>query len=81
MSHYYSPIWFDVSVPGKRKPRKVTSVKFEMGERVKYCKKCDDWHPADTEFFNEARSRKLGLSPWCRACNSDNQNDKRYWEK
>ena len=75
---YYSPIWPDNSMPTSGRPLKI---KFEMGERLKYCNGCDDWHPADTEFFNEARSRKIGLSSWCRCCNDGNQNEKRYWEK
>lgn len=72
----YSPIWFDKRPSVQKSARRVTSIKFEMGERLKYCKRCDDFFPADTEFFNEAKSRKVGLSSWCRACNDENQNEK-----
>jgi len=78
MIGFYSPIW--LTNPNKTVGRPL-KIKFEMGERLKYCKRCDEWHPADTEFFNEAKSTKVGLSSWCRACNDENQNQKRYWEK
>jgi len=77
----YSPVWFDKRPSVQKAARRVTSIKFEMGERLKYCRRCDDYFPADTEFFNIARSAKVGLSPWCRACNAENQNEKRYWQR
>jgi hypothetical protein len=80
MNNHYSPIWFDNHLSWQKKPRKVTSIKFEGGERLKYCKRCDDWHPADTEFFPPNKS-KVGLMTWCRVCYSDHQNEKRYWHK
>jgi len=77
VNNFYSPIWFNVA--GKRKSRNVTSIKFEDGERLKYCSKCDDYHPGDTEFFSIAKSRKVGLSQWCRCCIDENQKLKQYW--
>jgi hypothetical protein len=47
--------------------------------KEKQCTRCEDWWPADTEFFR--RQAKPGspnrLAPWCRACEADYQTEKR----
>jgi hypothetical protein len=77
---FYSPIWTDKE---SGKGNKITSrtIKFEAGERLKFCPKCQDWHPSDTEFFSPAKNLRLGLSSWCKCCYREWKNEKRYWEK
>lgn len=38
------------------------------GEPEKWCPRCKEWWPADTEFFFASRGRGDGLQPWCKAC-------------
>ncbi len=37
----------------------------------RYCRRCDEFWPADTEFFNACRTEPTGLNAWCKACNSE----------
>jgi hypothetical protein len=35
----------------------------------KHCPRCDDWWPADAEFFYSHKRRgRVELDTWCRAC-------------
>lgn len=34
----------------------------------KYCRRCDEWWPADTEFFFRNMKTKDGLGYTCKAC-------------
>ena len=40
-------------------------------EPEKFCKKCEEWWPADTEFFFRHAKRADGLSSNCKACFRD----------
>lgn len=40
----------------------------EEGYTEKYCPRCKEWWPADSEFFTSDRSSKDGLYHWCKAC-------------
>lgn len=40
----------------------------ECGDLEKPCSTCDQWWPADTEFFFGERGAPTGLSSACRAC-------------
>lgn len=51
----------------------------DAGEKL--CTRCNDAWPADTEFFRlQAREGGARLAPWCRACESDYQSEKRAGE-
>ena len=39
------------------------------GELERHCPRCDEWWPADNEFFfTSGTGRKKGLHTWCKAC-------------
>jgi len=38
------------------------------GEAEKFCPKCREWWPADTEFFHRNPSTPDGLATYCKAC-------------
>lgn len=40
----------------------------EDGEEEKFCRKCKEWWPADTEFFYSNKSQPDGLYRYCIAC-------------
>lgn len=40
----------------------------EDGDLEKYCLRCQDWWPADTDFFHADKVVKGGLCSWCKAC-------------
>ena len=40
----------------------------EDGEREKYCPRCQDWWPADKEFFYTSGKMSRQLHSWCKAC-------------
>ena len=41
------------------------------GSPEKYCPKCQDWWPADTEFFHRNPSTGDGLAYYCKACQNE----------
>lgn len=43
----------------------------EDGELERHCALCDDWWPADREFFGSAPKSFLGLHSHCLACTSE----------
>ncbi len=48
----------------------------EDGSLERYCSKCQDWWPADREFFYTTGSKKK-LHSWCKACYNDWRNARR----
>ena len=42
----------------------------------KRCTKCGEYYPADTEFFYHQNRGPLYLHSWCRACCSEDRNDR-----
>lgn len=40
----------------------------EDGSLERHCNKCDEYWPADSEFFFSAGSKGDGLTNWCKAC-------------
>jgi hypothetical protein len=67
---FYSPIWAKNNIgPGRR----VISIKFEGGERLKRCPQCEIWKSADTESFSIDRHQLIGISSRCRCCSRKNQ--------
>ena len=39
----------------------------ELGPQ-KRCPRCQEWWPADAEFFHRRTASRDGLQPYCRAC-------------
>lgn len=39
----------------------------ELGP-VKRCPRCQEWWPADDEFFYRTKATPSGLQSWCKAC-------------
>jgi transposase-like protein len=37
----------------------------------KLCPKCNEYWPADKEFYHSSKITKDGLYPWCKACHAD----------
>ncbi len=67
---FYSPLWDENKTgPGRR----VISIKFEGGERLKRCPQCEIWKPADTKSFNIDPHQLIGISSRCRCCSRKNQ--------
>jgi hypothetical protein len=61
----YSPIWPpEVTARGLKFER----VKFTDAGREKRCPRCDEFWPADTEFYYSTPSKADGLSSWCKSC-------------
>ncbi len=61
----YSPIW----------PIKTLRIRLNSGKaiiteigREKRCAKCNEYWPADTQFYHSKPSGKDGLQDWCKAC-------------
>lgn len=50
------------------KGRPVTTVREGEDGHERYCGRCHEWWPADSEFFHRQTTRSHGLSDWCRAC-------------
>ena len=74
----YSPIW----------PAKIVRIKlannkarFSDDGREKWCSRCEEFSPADTEFFPIAKNTADGLGSFCRCCNAEIQNENQYWRK
>ncbi len=40
----------------------------EDGHKEKHCFKCDEWWPADKEFFFRSGKGSRQLHSWCKAC-------------
>lgn len=50
----------------------------EDGEMERYCSKCREWWPADSEFFYTTGKAGSGkLMDWCKACYKDWRNPRR----
>lgn len=56
-------------------PEKLITMRLNSGKakitaigREKYCSRCNEHWPADSEFFYTQPTRKDGLSDWCKAC-------------
>jgi len=49
----------------KENKHKITEIGVE-----KICNRCNEWWPADDEFFHQGDSRD-GLASWCKACISE----------
>lgn len=43
----------------------------------KKCSRCDEYWPADNEFFYSAPSKRDGLNDWCKACYIENRKGKK----
>lgn len=41
----------------------------------RHCPRCDDYWPADAEFFHPRPNGRL--DSWCRACSNESRNQKR----
>lgn len=57
-----------------------TSKNFRAGEDgapEKRCSKCNEWWPADLEFFYANRGKPGDLSDWCHACYADHRAHRR----
>jgi len=52
----------------------------EEGEMERYCPKCQEWWPADREFFYTTGS-KGELHSWCKACYGEWRNARRRKKK
>lgn len=48
----------------------------EDGELERYCPRCDEWWPADREFFYTTGSDEE-LHSWCKACYQERRNARR----
>jgi hypothetical protein len=51
--------------------KRLKSGKFRVDENgmlEKHCPKCNEYWPADSEFFYTARGSSDGLGHWCKAC-------------
>lgn len=55
----------------------------EDGELEKHCPKCDDWWPADREFFFGYTDKEGNehLHDWCKACYLEYRKEGRQREK
>lgn len=72
-----SPPEADPSCP----PPPITGKRWRMDDELgleKQCSRCEEWWPADTEFFNHARSERGGLHVWCRACSIEQHRERNY---
>ena len=67
---YYSPIWTESE---SSLGRKVSSIRFEDGKRLKQCSISKDWWPADTEYFGINTYAKTGITSECRKCGRKKQ--------
>lgn len=45
----------------------------EFGTLEKFCSRCKEYWPADTEFFYATSSSSDGLHNWCMACYLENR--------
>ena|GEM_PF-1851786 len=48
-----------------------TKLRVVEGQQEKFCPRCNEWWPADAEFFNADAKRVAGLFYCCRACSKD----------
>lgn len=48
----------------------------EDGDLERFCPKCEDWWPADREFFYTTGSEGK-LHSWCKACYEDDRRPRR----
>lgn len=66
----YCPVW-----PKQLLARKLRhgKARFVDESREAHCARCDEFHPADTEFFNSRPKRTGGLDYWCRACREEHR--------
>ena len=46
-------------------------------EREKLCTRCDEWWPADAEFFRPRSTGSRRLLCWCRACEAEQKREAR----
>jgi hypothetical protein len=60
----------------------------EDGERERFCAKCQEWWPADREFFYTSRNKKWPwqngkpkLHSWCKACYTEWRNARRQAQR
>lgn len=61
--------WCGVCQPELRRKR-LKSGKYQIvdGLLEKHCAACDEYWPADTEFFYSKSDQQDSLWPWCKAC-------------
>ena len=43
--------------------------------REKFCSRCQDWWPADREFFYSNPGKVANLADWCKACYADHRSE------
>ncbi|OIR11001.1 hypothetical protein GALL_71720 [mine drainage metagenome] len=56
--------------------KRLKSGKFRLNEDEqleKYCARCHEYWPADTEFYFSNSGTNDGLSTWCKACYLENR--------
>lgn len=66
----YSPVW----------PERLLRIRLKSGKakldhdygRLLFCVRCDEYWPADSEFFFTRPSNTDGLNNWCKACFKEN---------
>ena len=61
-------------------PESLLKIRLNSGKAIisaigleKYCKRCNEYWPADSEFFYTAPSKRDGLNDWCKACYNENR--------
>ena len=61
----FSPVW---SASLTRRRIKSGKALFGLIGREVKCHKCQQYWPADTEFFYSGETKRGGLAEWCKAC-------------
>ena len=54
----------------------MTEVKITEIGTEKLCPKCNEYWPADKEFFYSSKTTKDGLFSWCKACHTEWRHNK-----
>lgn len=74
----YSPIW----------PAKILRIRLNNGKaiisnigRELQCSKCNEYWPADTQFYHSKPCVKSGLQDWCKACYNEWDRERRELKK
>lgn len=57
--------------------RPISTIRSGADGQEKRCSRCQEWWPADREFFHGCCTKPLGLADWCRACYGEWRADKR----